>query len=126
MAASRGGAHGLAVDTDPRAVAAGMDLADGEIVGDRQGCCEAVGVSVGGNRTDAEVSISAGARNHELAALLYFDGAGERLPNAHESFSELGLAVAADPGDAVNLAAMHCEAEVGHHHVAVGPGASEL
>ena len=50
----------------------------------------------------------------------------ERLEHAHENLGELGLAVAADAGDAVDLAAPNGEARAVEKDVAVAAGAAEL
>ncbi len=81
---------------------------------------------VRGNRADTQIAVAAGFGNNELATLVNFDRPIEGRANAHECFGKFRLAVAAYAGDAVDLTAAHCEAQIGNCDVPVGACALEL
>ena len=82
-----------------------MHMADTEIVDNRQAAGEAIAETVGGNAGDAEIAQALRAtRRSRLPAPFDLDRSGERRAHAGQRLHQLGLAVAADAGDAVDFA----------------------
>ena len=118
----RVGLHPPAVEPQRVAVAAGMHLADAEVLGDGQAARQRQPVAVGRDRGDAERAALHRAGRAQVAEALQVQAARRHRQQAHDRLRQLALAVAADAGQAVDLAGMHREVDAVERRWPVGGG----
>src|ERR1700730_17168095 len=109
--------HGGAIDQGGGAVAAGTDVGDREILGNRKTAGQRMGVPVG--RNGGKGGDAARGIFDNITGPLDPDLAGERLTRADQRFRKLGLTIAAHARDSIDLATAHEQAQIGHGDPAI-------